>query len=88
MRLIIIDDVSVEDIANILGTRHECARVHVENEPKLDWGSLLGKTIQIDDPNRGYIKGQVIRMDFVEELVTLEDYITPFEFKYISGIIS
>ena len=88
MRLIIIDNVSVQDIADILGTRHECACVQVENEPKMDWASLLGKTIQIDDPKRGYIKGCVTKMDFMKELVTLEDYNTPFEFKHITGIIS
>lgn len=102
MRLIIIDNVSVQDIADILGTRgtekteepKECTqikvgeRVRVGNEPKMDWTSLLGKTIQIDDPKRGYIKGCVTKMDFMKELVTLEDYNTPFEFKHITGIIS
>ncbi len=101
MRLIIIDGVTVAEIAEILGTRLEekkeettntqikvGERVQVGNEPKMDWTSLLGKTIQIDDPKRGYIKGCVTKMDFMKELVTLEDYNTPFEFKHITGIIS
>lgn len=55
MRLIIIDDVSVQDIADILGTRG----TEKTEEPKECTQIKVGERVQVDDPNTGYHTGAI-----------------------------
>ena len=79
---------SVQDIADILGTRNECARVQAEekiNNLYFDLKYLVGKKIQVDDPAGGYLKGIVDETE--ENNVHIVD-IGWFNKDYITGIIS
>lgn len=93
MRLIIIDDVSVRDIADILGTRtstmsktDQVIFKTEENKERQEYlNTLVGKKVQIDDPNTGYHIGVID--DRAGESVHLED-IGWFSSEFITGIIA
>ena len=55
MRLIIVDNVSVQDIADILGTRatEKIKEQHENTQIK------VGDRVQVDDPNTGYHTGTI-----------------------------
>lgn len=57
MKLIIVDDVTVEDIANILGMRKNDDKK--ETEPIPTTKIKIGDMVQIDDPTSGYHTGTI-----------------------------